>query len=90
MICKYLCNFYCHSSELSRMIEEQTGIVRQGQLMIVKEAQWTDSEKLPSTDVDTPILLFNRDNNNVVHARDKSSRESYLAAPFFPSLSRGR
>nr|CAG4649967.1 EOG090X01SN [Sida crystallina] len=57
-------------SEICRLIEEQTGIVKNSQLMLLNESLWSEHDKLPTTSMDSPILLFNRDNNNIVHTKD--------------------
>ena len=70
------------SSEFSRLIEEQTGIEKISQLILLKDSFWSEQEKLPSTDTDSPLFLFNRDNNNVVQAKDPGARKNLFLFTF--------
>nr|CAG4642330.1 EOG090X01SN [Evadne anonyx] len=58
------------ASEAIRLIEEQTGIGQNSQLILQQEALWKDIDKYPSTTINSPLFLFNRENNNVQYAKE--------------------
>nr|CAG4641488.1 EOG090X01SN [Eurycercus lamellatus] len=61
------------SSEATRLIEEQTGMVKAGQLILCNQSLFSpDSEgsKFPLTDINNPLYLFNRENNNIAYTRE--------------------
>ena len=64
-----------YSSEASRLIEEQTGMTRASQLILSNTSQWTDQDKFPSSNIDSPLYIFNRENNNIVFLKDVGSRK---------------
>lgn len=55
------------------MIEDQTGIGQSNQLILLKDMHWLEFDKFPNTDIDNPLYLFNRENNNVVYTKDIGS-----------------
>ena len=69
------------------MIEQQTGIGRNSQLILQQEALWKDVGKYPSTSIDNPLYLFNRENNNVQYVKETGIRKtSNLFFCIFPKL----
>jgi len=55
------------------MIEDQTGIAQSNQLILLKDLHWLEYEKFPTTDIDNPLFLFSRENNNVTYTKDIGS-----------------
>jgi len=78
--------YFCRSEAIS-LIEEQTGIGRNSQLILQQEALWKDIGKYPSTSVDNPLFLFNRENNNIQYTKEngicKILRSELLQLIFF-------
>nr|CAG4650767.1 EOG090X01SN [Simocephalus serrulatus] len=67
----YLLHSDC--SEASRLIEEQTGMTRASQLILLKNTQWSDQDKFPPSDIENPLYIFNRENNNIVFVKDNGT-----------------
>ena len=67
--------FFCRSEAIS-LIEQQTGIGRNSQLILQQEALWKDVGKYPSTSIDNPLYLFNRENNNVQYVKETGIRKT--------------
>lgn len=70
---KYISSFRSYSSDVTKMIEDQTGIAQSNQLILLKDLHWLEYEKFPTTDIDNPLFLFNRENNNVTYTKDIGS-----------------
>ncbi|XP_046462778.1 serine/threonine-protein kinase TBK1-like [Daphnia pulex] len=68
-------------SEASRLIEEQTGMTVSSQLILSKTSQWTDQDKFPQSNLENPLFIFNRENNNILYLKEVGS----LKCPPFSS-----
>nr|CAG4646065.1 EOG090X01SN [Macrothrix elegans] len=53
-----------NTSQIVPEIEDQTGIMSGSQLILLKDGFWCN-ENFPITDVNNPLFLFNRENNNI-------------------------
>nr|CAG4649122.1 EOG090X01SN [Scapholeberis mucronata] len=72
-------------SEVSSLIEEQTGMTCNNQLLLTKTShQWSDQESFPSSVLDSPLFIFNRDNNNIFY---ESKDVSVKYPPFSATVS---
>lgn len=65
------------SSEVTKLVEEQTGMARSSQLILLNQSLWDGAETgmFPATDVNRPLFLFNRENNNISYTKDTASRK---------------
>nr|CAG4640658.1 EOG090X01SN [Eulimnadia texana] len=76
---------FCSSmDEIPRLINEQTGIDPNSQILLYRSVLWSEveSDGIPETDLNDPLVLFNKENNNVAYSKDSNMPKF----PNFPSV----
>lgn len=77
------------SSDAHNLIEEQSGVVREDQLILHRGKLLPNIEHFPVSDADHPLFLFNKKNNNVSIAKfGNISKQCWLLFYYFLTKNR--